>query len=607
MREELVKKYNVRNNEVDILSPLTVGNGSLCMTCDVTGLQTLINDYNVIPLMTMLEKFAHKKDLGNIKLEEYEAHNRKVYYMTNNKEEAKYDALRTNYFKYNMFNLAFYYNDKRLNKNDIKDINQELDLYTSTLYSNFKINDELVEVKTYVSQDSDKINVEIKSNLLNKDLSVRLSFKDSSYNKLGEEDIFTGKLSLTNNLIKIEDKYREDKILVKTNGEIKLVDNYLEFKGNNNLNISLNIESKKKEYYSVSDFFNRAKPYLSKDEEINRRIVLSLYLIKINSCATLPPSETGLTLNSWYGKFHLEMHLWHHLGLIYYGCYKEVIPSLDYYFTIYEEAKKRAELNGFKGCRWPKMTDETGLDSPSNIGPLLMWQQPHLLFMLFTIKELNKDFDLTKYNILIRDTLACLVSFFYKENDTYYLDYPLLAAQEFYDIKTLRSPIFEVEYFRYIFNWAIKLNYGNKEMEEIVLKAVRPNIYDNAYEGHINTIETYTKFNFDHPLPIMPYSFFAGDRIDKNIMLNTINKVLKTWQVNTMWGWDFPSLAMVYNNLGLKEEAIKMLKANYPKNLYLKNGHNIQYPDEMTLPIYLPGNGAFLIASYNMFKENIDE
>jgi len=26
---------------------------------------------------------------------------------------------------------------------------------------------------------------------------------------------------------------------------------------------------------------------------------------------TLPPQETGLTVNSWYGKFHLEMHWWH--------------------------------------------------------------------------------------------------------------------------------------------------------------------------------------------------------------------------------------------------------------------------------------------------------
>ena len=25
----------------------------------------------------------------------------------------------------------------------------------------------------------------------------------------------------------------------------------------------------------------------------------------------MPPQETGLTVNSWYGKFHLEMHWWH--------------------------------------------------------------------------------------------------------------------------------------------------------------------------------------------------------------------------------------------------------------------------------------------------------
>ena len=41
--------------------------------------------------------------------------------------------------------------------------------------------------------------------------------------------------------------------------------------------------------------------------ELERRTILSQYLTKIQSTGSLPPAETGLTYNSWYGKYHLEI------------------------------------------------------------------------------------------------------------------------------------------------------------------------------------------------------------------------------------------------------------------------------------------------------------
>lgn len=37
--------------------------------------------------------------------------------------------------------------------------------------------------------------------------------------------------------------------------------------------------------------------------------------------------------------------------------------------------------NGYKGARWPKMIATEGVDCPSNIAPLLVWQQPHIIYM----------------------------------------------------------------------------------------------------------------------------------------------------------------------------------------------------------------------------------
>jgi hypothetical protein len=45
---------------------------------------------------------------------------------------------------------------------------------------------------------------------------------------------------------------------------------------------------------------------------LEERMIKSLYITRINSCANFPPQESGFTANSgWYGKSHLEMHYWH--------------------------------------------------------------------------------------------------------------------------------------------------------------------------------------------------------------------------------------------------------------------------------------------------------
>ena len=46
-------------------------------------------------------------------------------------------------------------------------------------------------------------------------------------------------------------------------------------------------------------------------KELERRVVLSQYLTRVNSAGSTPPQETGYTLNSWYGKHHHEMRWWH--------------------------------------------------------------------------------------------------------------------------------------------------------------------------------------------------------------------------------------------------------------------------------------------------------
>jgi hypothetical protein len=69
--------------------------------------------------------------------------------------------------------------------------------------------------------------------------------------------------------------------------------------------------------------------------ELERRVVLSQYLTRVQCSGSLPPSETGLTYNSWYGKFHLEMHWWHAVHFALWQREQILERQMDYYRSIY--------------------------------------------------------------------------------------------------------------------------------------------------------------------------------------------------------------------------------------------------------------------------------
>jgi len=56
---------------------------------------------------------------------------------------------------------------------------------------------------------------------------------------------------------------------------------------------------------------------------------------------SLPPQETGLTVNSWYGKFHLEMHWWHGSHFALWNRLPLFEKSLGWYESILPAARAR--------------------------------------------------------------------------------------------------------------------------------------------------------------------------------------------------------------------------------------------------------------------------
>jgi hypothetical protein len=337
--------------------------------------------------------------------------------------------------------------------------------------------------------------------------------------------------------------------------------------------------------------------------ELERRIVLSQYLTAIQCAGSMPPQETGLTCNSWYGKYHLEMHWWHAAHFPMWGRSALLERSLPWYESILPVAREKARKQGYQGVRWPKMTSPDGHDSPSAIGELLIWQQPHPISLLeyCHLAAPSKE-RLQRYSKLVFETADWMADFAIQRDGVFFLGPPVIPAQENHPAKQTWNPTYELEY------WRESLAVAQKWRERLGMKpepkwdAVRANmaplpVKDGVYLAHANCPRTFTERNRDHPSMLGAYGMCRGDRVDREIMRSTLHRVMRDWRWEDTWGWDFPMVAMTAAKLGEPETAIDALFVESPKNTWRANGHNYQRPN---LPLYLPGNGGLLIAVANM-------
>ena len=85
-------------------------------------------------------------------------------------------------------------------------------------------------------------------------------------------------------------------------------------------------------------------------------------------------------MNSWYGKFHLEMHWWHGVHFALWNRAPLLEKSLGWYRQVAPLAPETSRWQGYDGIRWQKMTGPEGRKTPSSVGELLVWQQPHIIY-----------------------------------------------------------------------------------------------------------------------------------------------------------------------------------------------------------------------------------
>ncbi|MBN1995973.1 glycoside hydrolase family 65 [candidate division KSB1 bacterium] len=641
-RFALVHRHLPDCRKADVLSPFTVGNGEFAFTVDVTGLQTLAAFYEQgIPLVTQSQWGWHTvpntKGFRRSQTWEYmDTYDRVVPYASIMRSEAA-EYLRSNPHRLNLGRIAFRKADSAFSEiqvSDISEIDQVLDIWTGKIHSFFVLDGKKITVQTCVHPDLDQIAVSVRASAP----AVPAICFDFPYGSVqwgknasdwDNPDRHTSSIiEKGNDYVTIERQLDSTRyyVYIRWNGNARLkttgkhtfvltnpdsrqLEFTCRFSPENEMtreNVTTTVQ--KSENFWRNFWLNGGAVDLSESRhpqalELERRIVLSQYLTAIQCSGSLPPQETGLTVNSWFGKFHLEMHWWHAVHFVLWGRPEMLENSLDWYTKILPRARKKALLQGYEGVRWPKMTSPDGLDSPSSVGVFLVWQQPHPIYYAELLYRSNPDDRiLQQYKDIVFQTADFMASFAHWEEkfNRYVLGPPLIPAQEIYKPDKTMNPAFELSYWAFGLKtaqkWRERLGLAREEKWDHVLGHLAPLPANNGFFQNTETAQNTFQDVFnrnDHPTLLGAYGMLPNDNIDVEMMRRTLEQVMASWNWERTWGWDYPLTAMTAARVGRPDLAIQALLMDVPKNTYLNNGHNHQ---SERLPLYLPGNGGLLTA-----------
>jgi hypothetical protein len=659
-RQALVQRHEVVLTNFDAANPLSVGNGEFCFTVDATGLQTFPEAFEkTTPLGTLSDWGWHTSpnpdgwDIDHFAFRQYtDLLGRKVPYadVPHNQQTPEIKWLRANPHRLHLGQIGFvltHADGSPAAPADLKDIVQRLDLWNGQIISHFNFDGQPVEVETVCDPDTDAVAVRAVSPLVNAGrLAIQIHFPygtgeiitaDWSQPEAHETILTQDRANRAHFERKLDhDRYVADaawsdgaaitnvarhQYVVSFSPARPGKDSALELvcafapKSNHELKSFARTQSGAQKHWrkfwqtgGAIDLSGSKDPRWF---ELERRIVLSQYLTAIQSAGDNPPAETGLTYNSWEGKFHLEMHWWHEAHFALWNRQPLLERSLGFYQRILPRAEGTARKQGYAGARWPKMTSPSGAESPSPVGPFLVWEEPHPIFYAELCWRGTRGGPrgletLIQYRDLVFQTADFMASYATWDTNTsrYVLGPVLQCAQEVFPKEKTLNPTFELTYWRWGLEtaqqWRLRLGLPReKKWDDVLEHLAQPSVADGKYLFSETTPDSYTnpKWDADHPavlgaLSFVPGSHFSG--IDAATMRNTLDWIWRNWNWPDTWGWDYPLMAMTAARLGEPERAIDALLLDTPKNHYALNGQVYQ---RANLTIYLPANGGLLYAA----------
>lgn len=635
-RKALVERNNPHVTGIDTLASLTVGNGRFALTVDVTGLQTFPELYSGgVPLGTQSQwgwhSFSNPQDLRfeeTLKAYDFGRGHEELYacQLKEGRGKEASDWYRVNPHRLHLGAIGF----EGLSPEDIAGVDQTLDMWNGLIRSSFLLGGRRVKVLTSCDPDRDMVAVEI-DNPLRTGVLFRFPYPtgkhsddacDWNSDELHETEIVeqgngTAVLrhTLDDTVYYLKLSFSDAEIGMSGRNAVRLVPgsdkwsftaDFVEERPSAGTVDDAAVSRKASSAYWQSFWKNGAVVDFSRctdprAPELERRVVLSQYLLAVQCCGDVPPQETGLTYNSWFGKHHMEMIWWHQSHFPLWGHPELLARTLPWYRKVEPVAREIACRQGFMGVRWMKMTDPSGLEAPSNVGSFLIWQQPHLIYLAELLYRAGIPC-IDEYYDLVQETAVFMADFLtYDEAQDRYILKGCIAAQETLQASKTVNPPFELSYWHFGLSiaqlWRERKGLPrNEEWDEMIGKLSRLASRDGLYLAAESEPYTYSDIRMysDHMAVLAAVGVLPRTpQVEEELMKNTFDWVYDNWNWDQTWGWDYPTTCMNAVRIGEPEKALNALLMDKRTNTYLPNGHNYQ---DSRLRCYLPGNGGLLTA-----------
>ena len=330
--------------------------------------------------------------------------------------------------------------------------------------------------------------------------------------------------------------------------------------------------------------------------ELERKIVLSQYLMAVQSRGSWPCAEAGLMFtDNWRGQFHMEMTWWHIAHYALWSRMEWADKQLECFKRFLPVAKKLAAQLDYAGAKWGKSVGPEGRSAPWGGNLALLWKQPHPIYFA-ELEYLNRPNEqtLNKWAEIIRETADHMADYAVKKDDGYYHLDPAMPPCE---LGFTYDTLFDLAYWRWALEtaqiWQERMGLPRVEKWDDVAYHLAPlPVQDGVYIRSPEWTHTYTELTYEHPDPVGVYGMVPPtDMVDREIARASLKKVWETWNMNRIWGWDFPWIAMCAARVGEPEMAVEaMLSCGLDE---------IGCNDAGSYP-YLPANGAILFAAAMM-------
>uniref|UniRef100_A0A8H7TMZ7 Six-hairpin glycosidase-like protein n=1 Tax=Bionectria ochroleuca TaxID=29856 RepID=A0A8H7TMZ7_BIOOC len=650
-RKAVVQSFNPTRTESSPETPLQVGNGNFAFGVDITGLQTF-GPFSTLSTWGW-HNFSLPKTPGQTQVSDYHGtdwwtHGRLVNYnMVSPNESEIGNWLRENPHRINLARIGLVFGDQNITEAALSNKSQTLDMWTGILTSQFTYKEDLVTVKTASDPETDTLSIIVTSSLLSSgdigvvfDLPypVNQKFEAPSVGTFDSPEKHSSSLTqcaagnrgtrarivhdLDNTTYSLHLHWNSADKIARPDPDTHRY--YLYPKSSDTLSLTIDFSETDRSHVSMdaSKVQERSRDWWgsfwesgafidltgSESEaahELQRITVQSLYLEAVNIASDLPPQESGLVNNGWYGKFHMEMYGWHTFQFARWNHWPLYWRSANHtYQLLLDDALSRAKRQGYEGARWGKMTGSNLVDSPGEINTLLIWQQPHAMYFAeLEYRQFPSLETLEKWDKVLSATADFIYSYGFWNESCYQLGPPMYPISENTQPNSTVNPTFELAYWR--FGLEVASNWKKRQEKPVptryteMLEKLCPLPVDNGtypiYEG-IPDMWIDNNTVTDHPGMAGIYGLLPPpsdrDALDLGVVRHTADRIHEVWDLPNSYGWDFPMMAMNSLRLGDVDRAIEYLlhhSFDFDDAGYPTGGTRVPRP-------YFPSSGSFLLA-----------